>query len=88
MCVNLKVMRQISEGLVAFLLERHDHAKPILRSIARELLSSCVLRCLISFFNPYTANKVGPFAGSTGGMHARCRMSKWWMLSSIPFALS
>ena len=45
---------------MAFMLERHDHAKPILRSVARELLSSCVLRSLMSFFNPYTANKVCP----------------------------
>ena len=56
--MSLQVMRHISEGLVAFMLERHDHAKPILRSVARELLSSCVLRCLMFFFNPYTANKV------------------------------
>ncbi|CAL8462775.1 g2308 [Coccomyxa elongata] len=55
---HYKVMKQVSEGLVAFMLERHDHAKPILRSVARELLSSCVLRSLMSFFTPYTANKL------------------------------
>lgn len=47
---------------MAFMLERHDHAKPILRSVARELLSSCVLRSLMSFFTPYTANKVAVLA--------------------------
>ena len=62
---DLQVMRHISEGLVAFMLERHDHAKPILRSVARELLSSCVLRSLMSFFNPYTANKVCPCTSHT-----------------------
>ncbi len=60
-CV-VQVMKQVSEGLVAFMLERHDHAKPILRSVARELLSSCVLRSLMSFFTPYTANKVAVLA--------------------------
>ncbi len=43
--------------MVAFMLDRHDHAKPIMRSIARELLSSCVLRSLMTFFSPYTVNK-------------------------------
>ena len=42
---------------MAFLLERHDHAKPIMRSVARELLSSCVLRSIMTFFCPYTVNK-------------------------------
>lgn len=39
------------------MLERHDHAKPIMRSVARELLSSCVLRSIMTFFSPYTVNK-------------------------------
>ena len=43
--------------MVAFMLDRHDHAKPIMRSIARELLSSCVLRSIMTFFSPYTVNK-------------------------------
>lgn len=55
-----QVMRHMAEGLVAFLLKRHDHAKPILRAASRELLSSCVLRSLMTFFTPYTANKVPP----------------------------
>ncbi len=61
----LQVIRHVAEGMVAFMLERHDHAKPIMRSVARELLSSCVLRSIIMFFTPYTANKAGrwPFTG-------------------------
>ncbi len=55
------MLRHISEGMVAFLLERHDHAKPIMRSVARELLCSCTLRPLLGFFTPYTANKVRPY---------------------------
>ena len=51
------MVRHIAEGMVAFLLERHDHAKPIMRSVARELLSSCVLRSIMTFFCPYTVNK-------------------------------
>ncbi len=64
---------------MAFMLERHDHAKPILRSVARELLSSCVLRSLMSFFTPYTANKVALLATllliglhSPSGLHQGC----------------
>lgn len=53
------MVRHIAEGMVAFLLERHDHAKPIMRSVARELLSSCVLRSIMTFFCPYTVNKAG-----------------------------
>lgn len=53
-----QVLRHISEGLVAFLLERHDHAKPMIRSVARELLCSCALRSAILFFNPYSLNRV------------------------------
>ena len=52
------MLRHISEGLVAFLLERHDHAKPMIRSVARELLCSCALRSAILFFNPYSLNRV------------------------------
>jgi hypothetical protein len=55
----LQVIRHIAEGMVAFMLERHDHAKPIMRSVARELLSSCVLRSIMTFFTPYTVNKAG-----------------------------
>ena len=54
---GVQVIRHIAEGLVAFMLDRHDHAKPIMRSIARELLSSCVLRSIMTFFSPYTVIK-------------------------------
>ena len=56
-CSCLQVIRHTAEGMVAFMLDRHDHAKPIMRSIARELLSSCVLRSIMTFFSPYTVNK-------------------------------
>ncbi|KAK9807024.1 hypothetical protein WJX72_010915 [[Myrmecia] bisecta] len=55
---HYKVMKQISEGMVVFMLGRTDHATPMLRVVARELLASCVLRSFISFFTPYNANKL------------------------------
>lgn len=48
----------VSEGLAAFVLERGDSSKIMIRSVARELLSSCVLRNLMFYFTPYTINKV------------------------------
>ena len=56
--VRWQVLKQISEGMVAFLMERSDHAKTIMRSVARELLCTCVLRALIGQFTPYNINKV------------------------------
>ncbi len=48
----------VSEGLAAFVLERSDSSKTMVRSVARELLASCVLRNLMFYFTPYTLNKV------------------------------
>lgn len=84
--MSLQVVRHIAEGMVAFLLERHDHAKPIMRSVARELLSSCVLRSIMTFFCPYTVNKARstslliPFSTSqvpSSALHGRCRWLHW-----------
>ena len=65
---------------MAFMLERHDHAKPIMRSVARELLSSCVLRSIMTFFTPYTVNKAGcwPFdAQSLPAASIHCQQFLW-----------
>ncbi len=48
----------VSEGLAAFLLDRSDSSKTMVRSVARELLGSAVLRNLMFYFTPYTLNKV------------------------------
>lgn len=48
----------VSEGLAAFVLERSDSSRTMVRSAARELLASCVLRNLMFYFTPYTLNKV------------------------------
>ena len=58
---------------MAFLLERHDHSKPLLRAACRELLSSCVLRSIMTFFTPYTANKARPVLACTSGLSSTCR---------------
>ena len=57
---------------MAFLLERHDHAKPLIRSVVRELLCSCALRSAILFFNPYSLNRVGgPAEGNCSAAHGQ-----------------
>ena len=53
-----KVIRMVSEGLAAFVLEHSDSSKTMVRAVARELLASCVLRNLMFYFTPYTLNKV------------------------------
>ena len=53
-----QVLKAVSEGLTALLLDRGDGRVPMIRSIARELLATAVLRNLMFFFTPYTLNKV------------------------------
>ena len=53
-----QVLRTISEGLVAYLLERSDSNKTMLRAVSRELLAAAVLRNVMFYFTPYTLNKV------------------------------
>ena len=53
----MQVIHTISEGIVAFLMERGDHAKVMMRSVARELLATCVLRALMNQITPYNINK-------------------------------
>lgn len=54
---NYKMLRDVSDGLVAHLLSPADKQGPLTRSIARELLSSCVLKPLMMFCTPYHINK-------------------------------
>ena len=53
----LQVIQTICEGIVAFLMERSDHAKVMMRSVARELLATCVFRALMGLLTPYNINK-------------------------------
>jgi len=57
----MQVIHTMSEGIVAFLMERGDHAKVMMRSVARELLATCVLRALMGQITPYNINKVPVF---------------------------
>lgn len=68
----MQVIHTISEGLVAFLMERSDHAKTMMRSVARELLATCVLRQIILQFTPYNINKVRPFLLPDDCSHGTC----------------
>lgn len=43
---------------MAYLLERGDSSKAMLRSVTRELLAAAVLRNIMFYFTPYTLNKV------------------------------
>lgn len=44
---------------MAFLMERNDHSKVMMRSVARELLATCVMRPLMGLATPYNINKAG-----------------------------
>lgn len=59
--VFVQVLHTICEGVVAFLLDRSDHAKAMMRSVARELLATCVFRPLLGLVTPYYINKVLQF---------------------------
>lgn len=54
---NYKMLRDVADGLVERLLSPADNQGPLTRSIARELLSSCVLKPLMMFCTPYHVNK-------------------------------
>lgn len=43
-------------------MERNDHAKVMMRSVARELLATCVFRALMGLLTPYNINKVNSYA--------------------------
>jgi len=51
------VLRAVSDGLAACLLDRSDGNKTMLRAFSRELLAAAVLRNVMFYFTPYTVNK-------------------------------
>ena len=55
---HYRMIRRMAEGVVGLILNRDDVERPAIRSLSRELLSTCVLRSIIMFFTPYQANKV------------------------------
>mmetsp|Transcript_13710 Transcript_13710/g.41406 ORF Transcript_13710/g.41406 Transcript_13710/m.41406 type:complete len:1265 (+) Transcript_13710:304-4098(+) len=55
---HYRVLRAVSEGLTALLLDRADSRVAMIRAVARELLATAVLRNLMFYFTPYTLNKM------------------------------
>ena len=51
------MLRAVSDGLAACLLDRSDGNKTMLRAFSRELLAAAVLRNVMFYFTPYTVNK-------------------------------
>ncbi len=51
------MLRAVSDGLAACLLDRSDGNKTMLRAVSRELLAAAVLRNVMFYFTPYTVNK-------------------------------
>ena len=68
----LQFLRAVSEGIVAYTLDRSDLQRAATRVITRELLAGVVLRPLMMWMTPYYANKVGtPCVVCDGGMCGR-----------------
>jgi sorting nexin-13 len=52
------VLRRVAEGVCAAALDRRDFDNPVLRPVARELLTSAVLRPLVGLFAPHSARRL------------------------------
>lgn len=46
------------DGLVAFLMDRADYSKFMMRVVARDLLASLIFRSIMQHTTPYNINKV------------------------------
>lgn len=55
---HYRMIKRMAEGVVGIILKKADLQRPILRSLGRELLATCVLRNVVMLFSPYNANKV------------------------------
>ena len=55
---HYRMIRRMAEGVVGIILSKEDIQRPLLRSLGRELVATCVLRSIIMLFTPYNANKV------------------------------
>ena len=54
----MQVCRHMCEGLVAFLLDRADYNKFMMRVVGRDLLASLIFRSIMQHTTPYNVNKV------------------------------
>lgn len=55
---HYKVIKRICEGIISITMSKEDLARPYTRVLARELLATCLIRPILMYFSPYTANKV------------------------------
>ena len=55
---RMQVCRQMCEGLVAFLMDKADYSKLMMRVVARDLLASLIFRPIMQHMTPYNINKV------------------------------
>lgn len=55
---HYRMIKRMAEGVVGIILKKADLQRPILRSLGRELLATCVLRNVVMLFSPYNANKI------------------------------
>ena len=56
--VAVQFIRQICDGMAAYLMDKSDFNKIMMRAAARELLAACVVRPIMYYFTPYNINKV------------------------------
>ncbi len=56
--VAVQFIRQICDGMTAYLMDKSDFNKIMMRAAARELLAACVIRPIMYYFTPYNINKV------------------------------
>eukprot|EP00210_Caulerpa_lentillifera_P002905 g2773.t1 len=54
---HYRMIRRMSEGVVSVVLKKDVHESRGLKALARELVSSCVLRQIVLLFTPYNASK-------------------------------
>ena len=54
----VQFIRQICDGMAAYLMDKSDFNKIMMRAAARELLAACVIRPIMVYFTPYNINKV------------------------------
>lgn len=55
---HYKFIRQICDGMTAYLMDKSDFNKIMMRAAARELLAACVIRPIMYYFTPYNINKM------------------------------
>lgn len=87
------MLQQLAQGMATCLMDKSDAAKPMMRSAARELLASCVLRPIVHLFTPYNIHKVLHSAPALRcACVCRALLSAWQtglvhMPLSVPFCL-